>query len=79
MGRMKKKPRIMGSAVPTASMSRKSDVLPGKSVCAIVEKRNAERPKPEMTIPFAVARCESVSQRCWDEAMDDLPRGPASS
>ena len=30
--------------------------------CAIVEKRNAERPNPEMTIPAVVARCDGQEQ-----------------
>ena len=56
IGLTKKNPRIIGREVPKASMSRNSEVFPGKSVCAMVEKRKADRPKPEITIPFAVAR-----------------------
>lgn len=52
---MKNQPSTIGVAVPTAKVSKKSEVFPGKIVCAIVEKRNADNPKPEMTIPVTVA------------------------
>lgn len=41
-------------AVPTARVSKKSEVFPGKIVCAIVEKRKADNPKPEITVPVTV-------------------------
>jgi len=58
--RTKKNPKIIGIAVPSASTSRKSDVLPGKSVCEIDEKKNAESPKPDMTRPTVTARWTGV-------------------
>jgi hypothetical protein len=36
--------------------TKNSDVFPGKNACEIVEKMNAERPKPARTTPVAVAR-----------------------
>ncbi|KAI0285122.1 hypothetical protein BGY98DRAFT_947311 [Russula aff. rugulosa BPL654] len=45
----KEEPKIIGIAVPSASTSKKSDVLPGKSVCEMDEKKKAESPKPDMT------------------------------
>lgn len=51
---MKKKPSIMGRAVPTAKSRRKDDVFPAKKEREIDEKRNAERPKPEMTSPVVI-------------------------
>ena len=67
-GRTKNQPSIIGVAVPTARVSKKSEVFPGKIVCAIVEKRNADNPKPETTTPVTVvlyiqARGE-CSRRC---------------
>ena len=53
---MKKNPSIMGSDVPNASTRRKSDVLPGNSICEIVEKKNADNPNPDTTMPTIVAR-----------------------
>ena len=53
-GRIKNQPSIIGMAVPTARVSKKSEVFPGKIVCASVEKRKADNPKPEMTIPVTV-------------------------
>jgi hypothetical protein len=41
-------------AVPTARVSKKSEVFPGKIVCAIVEKRKADNPKPDIMIPVTV-------------------------
>jgi hypothetical protein len=46
----------MGIVVPRARTKRKSDVFPGKSVCAIVEKKNADNPNPDTTRPVTVAR-----------------------
>lgn len=51
------------SAVPNDSRSRNDDVSPGNRTCASVEKKNAERPKPESTIPVVVARYGRVSSR----------------
>jgi hypothetical protein len=58
--RTKKNPKIIGIAVPSASTSRKSDVLPGKSACEMDEKKKAESPKPDMTTPTVTARWRSV-------------------
>jgi len=58
--RTKKNPKIMGIDVPSPSTSRKSDVLPGKSVCEIDEKKNAESPNPDMTRPTVTARYSGV-------------------
>ena len=52
---MRNQPRIIGVAVPIARVSKKSEVFPGKIVCAIAEKRKADSPKPEITIPVTVA------------------------
>lgn len=52
---MKKKPMIIWVDVPSARRRRKEDASPGKK-CAMVEKRNADRPKPDMTIPVVEAR-----------------------
>jgi len=49
-------PRSIGALVPKARIPKKSSVFPGKAYAETVEKRNAERPMPEMTIPVAVAR-----------------------
>jgi len=51
---MRNQPSIIGVAVPTARVSKKSEVFPGKIVCAIVEKRKADNPKPEITVPVTV-------------------------
>lgn len=53
---MKKKPTIMGIDVPRARRRRKDEVSPGKTVCAIVEKKNADSPKPDITSPVVEAR-----------------------
>ena len=54
-GRIKNQPSTIGTAVPTARVSKKSEVFPGKMTCAIVEKRKADNPKPETTVPVTVA------------------------
>jgi hypothetical protein len=54
--RTKKKPKIIGIEVPSPSTSKKSDVLPGKSMCEMEEKKNADSPKPDMTRPTGIAR-----------------------
>lgn len=54
-------PMIIGTDVPIASINKRSEVLPGKSPCAIVEKRNAESPKPEYTSPMVVVRCNKFN------------------
>ena len=55
-GVIKTNPRTMGMDVPSARTRRNSDVSPGKSRYDMLEKKKAERPKPDMTIPTAVAR-----------------------
>ena len=55
--RMKNQPITMGIGVTSAKMSKKSETLPGETVRAIVEKRKAESPKPEITIPVIVVLC----------------------
>jgi hypothetical protein len=56
MTRTKKNPKTIGIAVPRQRTSRKSDVLPGKRMCEMDEKKNAESPKPDMTRPTVMAR-----------------------
>lgn len=51
-----KNPRDIGMLVPKARTKRKVEVFPGKTVCAMVEKKNAERPNPDTTSPVTVAR-----------------------
>ena len=53
---MRKNPTIIGMAVPIASKRRNEDVFPAKNKRESVENRKAERPKPDMTRPTAVAR-----------------------
>ena len=53
---MKKNPIIMGMAVPIARRRRNEDVFPAKNERESVENRKAERPKPDITRPAAVAR-----------------------
>ena len=53
-GRIKSQPSTIGKAVPSARVSKKPEVLPGKIVCAIVEKTKADNPKPETMIPVTV-------------------------
>ena len=53
---MKKNPMIMGMEVPIERRSRKDDVFPAKKRRERVENKKAERPKPDTTIPMAVAR-----------------------
>lgn len=60
MGTTRKSPSNMGTAVPTASKSKNEDVFPANAMLDIVENRNAERPKPEITIPVVVARCKQI-------------------
>ena len=50
------RPRIIGKEVPKERSNRKLDALPGKSVCAMEEKKNADRPKPAATRLVVVAR-----------------------
>ena len=50
------KPIIIGTAVPRARRRRREEVSPLKKRRAMVEKKNADRPKPDITIPFVVAR-----------------------
>lgn len=59
-----KKPMTMGMEVPRARTRRNSEVLPGKRMWDIEEKRNAERPKPDITMATAVARYKTA----WSES-----------
>ena len=43
--------------MPRARTRRKDDVLERNIVCDMVEKKKADRPKPDRTIPVAVALC----------------------
>ena len=45
----------MGRDVPSANTRRNEDVSPWKNAPERVEKKKAERPKPDMTIPVVVA------------------------
>ena len=63
MGRTRRKPRIIGSAVPIASRSRKDDVLPAKNAWEMVENKKADRPKPEITSPLADARYKRIRKK----------------
>ena len=47
---------IMGTAVPSERRSRNEDMFPAKKRPESDENRKAERTKPDMTIPVAVAR-----------------------
>ena len=47
---------IIGIDVPSARRRRNDDVSPGNKTCARVEKKNADRPKPDMTSPVVEAR-----------------------
>ena len=53
---MKKNPMIMGMEVLIERRSRNDDVFPAKKRRERVENKKAERPKPDTTIPTAVAR-----------------------
>ena len=44
-------------AVPTARVSKKPEVFPGKMACAIVEKMKADNPKPASIVPVTVVLC----------------------
>jgi hypothetical protein len=48
----------MGSDVPRERSSRKDETLSANAICAIMEKKNADRPNPDITRPVEVARCE---------------------
>ena len=48
---------IIGMDVPRAKTRKKDDVSPGKNRCAMLEKKKADRPKPEMTRPVVDALC----------------------
>jgi hypothetical protein len=56
IGRTRKKPSIIGNDVPSARTRRKDEVLPANKACDNVEKKNAERPKPDNTKPVVVVR-----------------------
>jgi hypothetical protein len=49
-------PRISGREVPKERSNKKLDAFPGKSSCAMKEKKNADRPKPAATRLVVVAR-----------------------
>ena len=55
-GLRKNEPTSMGREVPIASSNRNEEMSPGKSECERDEKRKAERPKPAIVMPVAVAR-----------------------
>ena len=55
-GRTKKTPTSIGRDVPSERRRRKEEVSPGKTVCAIVENRNADSPNPDSTSAVVVAR-----------------------
>ena len=52
--RIRNQPSTIGIGVPSAKTSKKSEVLSGNIVRAIVEKTNADNPRPEITLPVAV-------------------------
>jgi len=60
---MRKNPIIIGTAVPIARRRRNEDVFPAKKRRERVENRKAERPKPDTTIPRAVARWNEYVRR----------------
>lgn len=47
---------MSGREVPKERSNKKLDAFPGKSACAMEEKKNADRPKPAATRPVVVAR-----------------------
>jgi len=51
----------MGSGVVRTRESNNANVSPGKKVRAMVEKKKAESPKPEMTKPVVVVCCGNTS------------------
>jgi len=51
IGRINSHPKIIGIEVPIAKTRRKSEVFPGKIVCATVENKKADSPKPDNTNP----------------------------
>jgi hypothetical protein len=53
----------MGKEVPSARMRRKEDVSPWNIVCDKVEKKKADKPKPDSTIPVVVALCFECDKR----------------
>ena len=57
IGRTRKNPIIIGNEVPKANTSRKEEVFPRNMVWDMVEKKKADRPKPDRTIPVVVALC----------------------
>jgi hypothetical protein len=59
MGRTSQRPISMGKEVPTARRRINAEVSSWKKVWARVEKKKAERPKPERTRPFTVALCQN--------------------
>jgi len=46
----------MGSEVPRARSSKKDDMFPANAAWAMTEKKNADKPNPDKTIPVEVAR-----------------------
>jgi hypothetical protein len=65
--RMKNQPTTMGVGVTSARMSKKSEIFPGEIVRAMVEKRKADSPKPEITIPVIVVLCiEEKNERSYN-------------
>jgi len=49
----------MGRDVPRERRSRKDEMFPANTACATTEKKKADNPNPDMTIPVVVARCQS--------------------
>jgi hypothetical protein len=70
MGRTRKKPRIIGSAVPIANSSRKDDVSPAKNAWEMVENKKADRPRPEITSPLADARYQRNKEKGCETQQD---------
>jgi len=56
----RKKPKVIGSAVPYARSRRNDDVSSARNAIRdIVEKMNAESPNPDTTTPVASPRCKT--------------------
>ena len=60
MGRTMNQANSIGREVDRERRCNREDVSPGKNTCAIVEKQNAERPKPAKTRPITVACYQSI-------------------
>jgi len=51
---------IIGNDVPRAKTTKKSDVFPAKNHREMVEKKNADKPKPDITRPVVEALYEKI-------------------